>query len=97
MAGECFLQRRGKRSDSPRIERFRHQLGIKPFLLRQFPKDIRQAGANRDFTAKQLHAVARARLQRQLIALKTFAYGDHVILQRGAADKPLIRQVFQLE
>ena len=70
---------------------------VQAVLLRQLPEQIGQAGANRHFAAKQLHAMAWTGFQRQVIAMKTLAHFRHVALQRGAADKPLIGQIFQLE
>ena len=41
--------------------------------------------------------MARAGFKSQLIALEALAHLNHVILQRGAADEPLIRQIFQFD
>ncbi|MNP33546.1 hypothetical protein D3C76_1267880 [compost metagenome] len=41
--------------------------------------------------------MARAGLQRQAIAVKPLAHLRHIALQRGAADKPLVGQILQLE
>ena len=66
-------------------------------LLGQLPQQVGEAGANRYLAAKQLHTVARAGFKGELIALEALAHLDHIVLQRGAADEPLIRQVFQLD
>ncbi len=41
--------------------------------------------------------MARAGFKSQLITLEALAHLDHIILQRGAADEPLIGQIFQLD
>jgi hypothetical protein len=38
----------------------------------------------------------RAGFQRQVIAMEPLAHFRHVALQRGAADEPLVRQIFSL-
>ncbi|MNT07155.1 hypothetical protein D3C72_1418480 [compost metagenome] len=58
---------------------FRHQR-IEAVLLRQFPQQIGQAGANRHLTAEQFHAVARARFQGQRITLEPLSHFCHVTL-----------------
>ena len=41
--------------------------------------------------------MARAGFKGKLIALEALTHLDHIILQRRAADEPLIRQIFQLD
>ena len=66
-------------------------------LLRQRPQQIGQTGADRHFAAEQLHAVTGTRFQRQMITLQMLAHLSHIVLQRRAADKPFISQIFQLQ
>ncbi len=97
VSGKGLMQDGGELFRHTGVERhFRHQW-IKAVLLRQLPQQVGQAGADRHLTAKQLHAVARAGLQRQAITMKPLAHLRHIALQRGAANKPLIGQIFQLE
>ena len=81
----------------PRIERNVGHQRVLAILLCQFPEQIGETGAGRHLAAKQLHAVARSGLQRQVVAVEPLAHFHHVTLQRRTADKPLIRQILQLE
>ena len=97
MAGERVVKHDHHLLRYPGVERdLRHQR-VKAVLLRQLPQKIGQAGADRHLAAKQLHAVARAGFQRQVIALEPLAHFHHVALQGGAADKPLVGQIFKLK
>ena len=95
--GKRLLQHRLQQRRHFRLQRLGADQRIDTALLGQLPQQIGQAGANRHLATKQLHAVARAGFKGELIALEALAHLDHIILQRRAADEPLIRQIFQLD
>ncbi|MNL62964.1 hypothetical protein D3C87_1870410 [compost metagenome] len=72
---------------------FGHQR-IQAVLLRQFPQQIGQTRAHGHFAAEEFHAVTRAGFERQIVAVKPLTHVHHIALQRGAADKPFISQIF---
>ena len=72
------------------IERHVGHQRVQAVLLGQFPEQIGQTGAGRHLTAKQLHAVAWTRFQRQVVAVEPLPHLRHIALQRGAADEPLV-------
>ena len=65
-------------------------------LLGQLPQQVGQAGGELTPRCRTASCRGAAGFKSQLIALEALAHLNHVILQRGAADEPLIRQVFQL-
>lgn len=94
--GENVLQNGLQPLRKPGIQCFfRHQWVLR-ILLCQHPQQIGQTGADRHLAAEQLHAVSRARFQRQMITLQMLAHLCHIVLQRRATDKPFISQIFQL-
>ena len=97
MPGKNIAQNHRQLLRNPFIERLFGDKRVAGILLRQFPEQIRQAGTQRHFAAEQLHTVTRPGFQRQAVAGKPLPHFRHVILQRGAADKPLVRQILQLD
>ncbi|MBS6057374.1 MAG: hypothetical protein KIB04_04655 [Pantoea sp.] len=95
-ARETVLQQRLKRQQHAAVQRLHLQQRAFAVFLRNLIQQVGQTGTNRHLAAEQLHAIARARLNRQLIAAKPLPHLGHIALQRGAADKPLLRQIFQL-
>ena len=97
MARQRVVQDRDHLFRHARVERHVGHQRVKAILLRQLPQEVGQAGADRHLAAKQLHAVARAGFQRQVVTVEPLAYFHHVALQRGPADEPLIGQILQLK
>ena len=63
----------------------------------QLEQQIGETGADRHLSAEQLHTVARLGFDRQLIVRQTLSHLSHVVLQRTAADEPLVGQIFQFK
>lgn len=97
MARQRVVQDRDHLFRHARVERHVGHQRVQAILLRQLPQEVGQAGADRHLAAKQLHAVARAGFQRQVVTVKPLAHFHHVALQCGPADEPLIGQILQLE
>ncbi len=97
MARQRIVQHRHHLFRHPRIQRHVGHQRVQAVLLRQLPQEVGQAGADRHLAAKQLHPVARAGFQRQVVTVKPLTHFHHVALQRGPADEPLIGQILQLE
>ena len=97
MAGQRLLQNLFELHRHAGIKRLFANQRIQRPLLAKLPQQIGQTSAQRHFATKELHPVARARLEGQLIAGKALAHLGHIALQRGPADKPLIGQILKLE
>ena len=100
-ANGVLRQQRVQQSGERRYLRLQQDLVIEQRVLGvgqlQLEQQIGQAGADRHLRAEQLHAVTRLGFNRQLIVRQTLSHLSHVVLQRTAADEPLVGQIFQFK
>lgn len=94
-------QQRVQQSGERRYLRLQQDLVVEQRVLGvgqlQLEQQIGETGADRHLSAEQLHTVARLGFDRQLIVRQTLSHLSHVVLQRTAADEPLVGQIFQFK